>query len=59
MRYFKKWMSLALAAILCLSAIAAFAQAPAYAEAPFLTATGTYGDVADRLPAEPMVEDAD
>ncbi len=59
MRYFKKWMSLALAAILCLSATAAFAQAPAYAEAPFLTAIGTYGDVADRLPAEPMVEDAD
>ncbi len=59
MRNFKKWMSLALAAILCLSATAAFAQAPAYAEAPFLTAIGTYGDVADRLPAEPMVEDAD
>ncbi|MDO5143431.1 MAG: ABC transporter substrate-binding protein [bacterium] len=59
MRNFKKWISLALVAILCLSATSAFAEAPAYAEAPFLTAIGTYGDVADRLPAEPMVEDAD
>ena len=59
MRNVKKWLSLALAAILCVSAAAAVAEAPAYTEAPYLTALGTYGSVADRLPAEPMVEDAE
>ena len=59
MRNFKKWLSLALAAMLCLSATAALAEAPAYAEAPFITNLGTFGAVADRLPTEPMVEDAE
>ena len=58
MRNVKKWLSLALAAILCVSAAAAVAEAPAYTEAPYITALGTYGSVADRLPSEPMVEDA-
>ena len=59
MRNMKKWLSLALAAIMCLSATAALAETPAYAEAPYITNLGTYGAVADRLPKEPMVEDAE
>lgn len=59
MRKLTKWLSLVLACALCLSATAAFAESPAYTEAPFLTEQGTYGNVADRLPTEPMVEDAD
>lgn len=59
MRNMKHWLSLALALILCLSASAALAEAPAYTEAPYLTNLGIYGNVADRLPVNPMVEDAD
>lgn len=59
MRNMKKWLSLALAAIMCLSATAALAETPAYAEAPYITNLGTYGAVEDRLPKEPMVEDAE
>lgn len=62
MRIFTKWMSLALALMLCLGSTAALAEsAPAFTEAPFLTEQGIYGDVADRLPAaaDVMVEDAD
>ena len=62
MRIFTKWMSLALALMLCLGGTAALAEsAPAFTEAPFLTEQGIYGDVADRLPVagDVMVEDAD
>lgn len=59
MRKLTKWLSLALAAVMCLSATAAFAETPAYTEAPSLTQAGIYGNVADRLPTEPMVENAD
>ena len=56
----KKWLSLALAVMLCMSAAAALAEGTAFTEAPFLTEAGVYGDVADRLPvaADVMVEDA-
>ena len=62
MRIFTKWMSLALALMLCLGGTAALAEsAPAFTEAPFLTEQGIYGDVTDRLPVagDVMVEDAD
>ena len=62
MRIFTKWMSLALALMLCLGGTAALAEsAPAFTEAPFLTEQGIYGNVTDRLPvaADVMVEDAD
>ena len=62
MRIFTKWMSLALALMMCLGATAALAEsAPAFTEAPFLTEQGIYGNVTDRLPvaADVMVEDAD
>ena len=60
MRNIKKWLSLALAVMLCMSAAAALAEGAAFTEAPFLTEAGVYGDVADRLPvaADVMVEDA-
>ena len=60
MRNIKKWLSLALAVMLCMSAAAALAEGTAFTEAPFLTEAGVYGDVADRLPvaADVMVEDA-
>ena len=60
MRNIKKWLSLALAVILCMSATAALAEGAAFTEAPFLTEAGVYGDVADRLPvaSDVMVEDA-
>ena len=60
MRNIKKWLSLALAVILCMSATAALAEGAAFTEAPFLTEAGVYGDVADRLPvaSDLMVEDA-
>ena len=56
----KKWLSLALAVMLCMSAAAALAEGTAFTEAPFLTEAGVYGNVADRLPvaADVMVEDA-
>ena len=56
----KKWLSLALAVMLCMSAAAALAEGTAFTEAPFLTEAGIYGDVADRMPvaADVMVEDA-
>lgn len=53
----KKWISLSLALLMCLSTAAALAE-PAYKEAPMLTAAGVYGDVVSRLPKDPMVEDA-
>ena len=60
MRNIKKWLSLALAVMLCMSAAAALAEGTAFTEAPFLTEAGVYGNVADRLPvaADVMVEDA-
>ena len=60
MRNIKKWLSLALAVMLCMSATAALAEGAAFTEAPFLTEAGVYGDVADRLPvaSDVMVEDA-
>ena len=60
MRNIKKWLSLALAVMLCMSAAAALAEGTAFTEAPFLTEAGIYGDVADRMPvaADVMVEDA-
>ena len=51
MRNIKKWLSLALAVMLCMSATAALAEGATFTEAPFLTEAGVYGDVADRLPA--------
>ena len=48
MRNIKKWLSLALAVMLCMSAAAALAEGTAFTEAPFLTEAGAYGDVADR-----------
>ena len=62
MRIFTKWMSLALALMMCCGATAVLAEpAPAFTEAPFLTEQGIYGNVTDRLPAaaDVMVEDAD
>ena len=59
MRNLKKWISLALALMLCVGAASAVAETVVYTEAPMLTEAGVYGAVADRLPAEPMVEDAD
>ena len=60
MRNIKKWLSLALAVMLCMSATAALAEGAAFTEAPFLTEAGVYGNVADRLPvaSDVMVEDA-
>ena len=60
MRNIKKWLSLALAVMLCMSAAAALAEGAAFTEAPFLTEAGVYGNVADRLPvaSDVMVEDA-
>ncbi|MDD6041966.1 MAG: hypothetical protein PUD63_12360, partial [Clostridia bacterium] len=59
MRNLNKWISLALALMLCVCAASAVAETAAYTEAPMLTDAGVYGDVKDRLPKEPMVEDAD
>ena len=60
MRNIKKWLSLALAVMLCMSATAALAEGATFTEAPFLTEASVYGDVADRLPvaSDVMVEDA-
>ena len=60
MRNIKKWLSLALAVMLCMSATAALAEGAAFTEASFLTEAGVYGNVADRLPvaSDVMVEDA-
>ena len=58
MRTYRKGMSLLLALILCMGLLPAMAEEKAYTEAPFLTEQGVYGDVKDRLPLEPMVEDA-
>ena len=60
MRNIKKWLSLALAVMLCMSATATLAEGATFTAAPFLTEAGVYGDVADRLPvaSDVMVEDA-
>lgn len=58
MHTYRKGVSLLLALILCLGLLPAMADEAAYTEAPFLTEQGVYGDVKDRLPLEPMVEDA-
>ena len=46
MRNLKKWISLALALIMCVGAASAVAET-VYTEAPMLTEAGTYGAVAD------------